>query len=82
VSRARIIGTDVISRHTFALGDLAAGTQPLLAATRLLLIDVFNAFGSPEVQALTVTGALNSSYLGVDQQLRQQWAEANGVAIE
>jgi hypothetical protein len=81
VEGARIIGADVISRHTLSLDDLAAGTQPLLAATRLLLTDVFNAFGSPEVQALTVTGALNSSYLPVDQQVRQ-WAEANCVEIK
>lgn len=80
VEGARIIGGDVISRHTFALDDLAAGVQPLLAATRLLLTDVFNALGSPEVQALTVTGALNSSYLRVDQELRQ-WAETNDVEI-
>lgn len=80
VEGARIIDADVISRHTFALDDLAAGPQPLLAAARLLLTDVFNAFGSPEVQALTVTGALNSSYSPVNQELRR-WAEANGVEI-
>jgi hypothetical protein len=81
VDEARIIGADIVSRHTLALDDLAVGTQPLLAATRLLLTDVFNAFGSPEVQALTPTGALHTQYLRIDQELRQ-WAEANGVEIE
>jgi hypothetical protein len=81
VDGARITAADVVSKHTFVLEDPAAGTQPLLAATRLLLTDVFNAFGSPEVQALTPTGALNTSYLPFDQQL-PQWAEANGVDID
>lgn len=81
VEGARIIDTDVISTHTLALEDVAAGAPPLLAATRLLLTDVFNAFGSPEVQALSVAGALNASHLVIDQELRQ-WAETNGVAIE
>ena len=81
IEGARIIRDDVVSRHTLALEDLVSGTQQLLSATRLLLTDVFNAFGFPEVRALTATGALSASYPGQGHEL-QSWAQANGVPFE
>ena len=81
IEAARVLDDDVVSQHTFALFDLTAGVQPLLAAARRLLTDVFNAFGSPEIRALTPGGALNTRYLGGDQELRT-WAARNDVAIE
>jgi hypothetical protein len=63
------------------LSDLTAGLQPLLAATRLVLTDVFNAFGSPGVGALTPDGALAARYIGAARELHA-WAERNHVAIE
>jgi hypothetical protein len=81
IDGARVLDGDLVSQHTFVLSDLASGVQPLLAATRLLLTDVFNAFGSPEVRALTPDGALKSSYITADQELRD-WAARNHVAID
>ena len=81
ITGARVLEDDVVSKHTFSLSDLTAGTQPLLAATRLILMDVFNAFGSSEVQALTPNGALDTGYIGGAPELRA-WAEQNNVAIE
>jgi hypothetical protein len=81
ITGARILDDDVISKHTFALSDLTAGTQPLLAATRLLLMDIFNAFGASEIRALTQTGALRADYIGGAPELRA-WAMHYDVSIE
>lgn len=81
IDGGRVLEGDLISQHTFVLSDLTAGMQPLLAATRLLLTDVFNAFGSPEVRPLTPDGALKGGYIGANSELRE-WAEHHHVAIE
>ena len=81
IAGARVLHDDVVSRHTFLLSDLTARTQALLAATRLLLTDVFNAFGSPEVRALTQSGALSAEYVAGAPDVRS-WAQQNDIAIE
>jgi hypothetical protein len=68
----------VISRHTLPLHSLADNTQELLAATRLMLNDIFNAFGRAEVTHVAQDGTLRLPYLQ-DPELAK-WAEGLGVS--
>lgn len=72
---------DLVVRHTLALDEIAAGPQAILAAVRLLLSDVFQAFGSPEVLMIAPSGALRMGYLGQDAEIRA-WAAEHGVEVE
>jgi hypothetical protein len=65
------------SRHTVPLESLVADSQKLLAATRLMLNDIFNAFGRAEVSHITQDGTLRLAYF-LDPELAK-WAEARGV---
>jgi hypothetical protein len=65
------------SRHTIPLGSLAGDPQELLAATRLMLNDIFNAFSRAEVPHITQDGTLRLAYFR-DPELAK-WAEARGV---
>jgi hypothetical protein len=51
------------SRHTLPLESLAGPDQELLLGTRLVVTDLFNAFGSPEVQQIDESGRLRIRYL-------------------
>jgi len=65
------------SRHTVPLESLVADSQKLLAATRLMLNDIFNAFGRAEVSHITQDGTLRLACF-LDPELAK-WAEARGV---
>lgn len=66
------------SRHTVPLQSLAGEPQELLAASRLLLNDIFNAFGRAELPHIAQDGTLRLSYLQ-DPELAR-WAEGLGVS--
>jgi hypothetical protein len=66
------------SRHTVPLESLVGDPQNLLAATRLVLNDIFNAFGRAEVSHITQDGTLRLAYFQ-DPELAK-WAEARGVS--
>jgi hypothetical protein len=68
------------SRHTVLVEAIAAVSQALSAATRLVATDVFHAFGSPEVRQITADGALRAGYLGGSSDL-QAWAEQHGIQL-
>jgi hypothetical protein len=81
IDGARTVPGELTSGHTLLLDEMAVGLQAVLAATRLLLTDIFHAFGSPEILLLTPSGALRMGFLGQDQELRR-WAETSGVEVE
>jgi hypothetical protein len=67
----------IVSRHTLAGDALPLGSpQTTLATARLLLTDVVQAMGHPEILEVRADGAL----VGPDDPLRR-WAEANRVAV-
>jgi Putative DNA-binding domain len=65
------------SRHTVPLESLVGDPQNLLAATRLMLNDIFNAFGRAEIPHIALDGTLRLPYFR-DSELAK-WAEARGV---
>lgn len=68
------------SRRTVVLEAIAAISQPLCAAVRLVATDIFHAFGSPEVRQIGPDGALRVRYLAGDGELRR-WAEGHGIGV-
>jgi hypothetical protein len=69
------------SRHTLPLGALVGGAQELLAASRLVATDLFNAFGSPEVRHIAADGSLRPGYFGLGWQQVARIAGEDGVSI-
>jgi hypothetical protein len=69
------------SRHTLTLEALAGDAQDLLAATRLVASDIFNAFGSPEVRHIAPDGTLRIRYFGSAMADVKRYAEADGIRI-
>jgi hypothetical protein len=65
------------SRHTIPLDSLATDPQGLFAATRVMLSDIFNAFGRAEVPHIAVDGALRLRYFNDTEFAR--WAQAHGL---
>jgi hypothetical protein len=68
------------SRHTLMLEALAGDPQELLAAVKIMLRQIFNAFGRAEVTHLADDGTIRLLYFGSRQHQLAQWAEARGVA--
>jgi hypothetical protein len=65
------------SRHTVPLESLVGDLQELFVATRLMLNDIFNAFGRAEISHIAQDGTLRLAYFR-DPELAK-WAEARGV---
>lgn len=74
------ISDPIVSRHTIPLESLAGSDQSLLATTRLIATDLFNAFGSPEVQQIDEQGRIRIRYV-LEKQQTAALAEANGVEV-
>lgn len=70
----------VSTSHTLTLDALTGLDQDLLAASRLVAADLFQAFGSPEVLHLAPNGAIRIRYHG-DQQQLAALAEQKGVEV-
>jgi hypothetical protein len=68
------------SRHTVMLEALAGRVQALLATARPFLMDLFQAFGAPEVRQIAHDGSLRIGYFMGQAEIRR-WAETGGVAI-
>jgi hypothetical protein len=58
----RLVARDITSRHTFPVEALARPSQDMLRCARLLLNDVANAFGSPEIKQLADDGTIRLRY--------------------
>jgi hypothetical protein len=58
IEGARRVQGPVVSRHTVVIEEVVSTVQATLAATRLLVTDLFHALGSPEVRQLLPDGAL------------------------
>jgi hypothetical protein len=78
IREARPVTGTSSSRHTVPLAQLTGDAQPLLAATALMLSDIYNAFGLAEVSFLTPAGAMRSVYFSGQT---RQWAEEHGVEL-
>jgi hypothetical protein len=71
---------EAVSRHSVVVEAIARVGQALSAATRLVAMDLFHAFGSPEVRQITAQGALRYRSLGGNGELRR-WAEDRGIDL-
>ena len=74
----RMIVREQRSRHTAPISSLAGTTQELIAATCLMLTDIYHAFGVPEIPQITADGALRRRYYGAEI---LRWAEDHGVPV-
>jgi Putative DNA-binding domain len=82
----RVGGTRAIrqlpsSRHTISLDGISSGIVDRLIATRLLLTDLVQGFGLPEVLQVDASGALRRPYWNarvIDRPF--EWLVANGAA--
>jgi hypothetical protein len=68
------------ARRTVVLDGTATICPDLSIATRLVAMELFHAFGSPEVRQIAPDGALRVKYLGGDGALRV-WAEQHGILL-
>lgn len=74
------ISDPIVTRHTVPLESLAESDQSLLATTRLVATDLFNAFGSPEVQQIDERGRIRIRYVPKGERVAE-FAEAHGVEV-
>ncbi len=70
--------TEAHSRHTLPLSALVGERQEVFGAVRVMLNDIFNAFGRAEIPHVAVDGGLRLSYFQ-DPELAAQWAQTHGV---
>ncbi len=69
------------SRHQINLEDCQSGTGLVICA-RMLLTDLFQSFGVPEVPQITAAGEIRQPYFRNDRwQQIAQWGAANGVPV-
>jgi hypothetical protein len=81
IAGGRALASPVVTRRTGVIDGLVRAGPQLLVTTRLLATDLFHAFGSPEVRAITPDGQLRTRYIhGVDASL-QKWAERSGIGL-
>ena len=66
------------SSLTLPIDTLIGAPQDAFAATRLMLADIFNAYGCPEVPQIAPDGTLRTIYFPAGYQV-PQWAEQRGV---
>lgn len=74
------ISNPIVTRHTVPLESLAGPDQSLLATTRLIATDLFNAFGSPEVQQIDERGRIRIRYV-LEKERIAKFAETHGVEV-
>lgn len=74
------ISHPIVSRHTVPLESLAGPDEELLVSTRMIAMDLFNAFGAPEVQHIDEHGRIRILYVRERQRLAE-FAEACGVQV-
>lgn len=74
------ISAPIVTRHTIPLESLAGSDQSLLATTRLVATDLFNAFGSPEVQQIDERGRIRIRYV-LEKERIAEFAETHGVEV-
>jgi len=74
----RSITGEASSLTTVPLAWLTSETRQLLAATALVLTDIYNAFGRSEVTFVTTDGALRRTYFS---EARLAWAAEHGVEL-
>ncbi|MEX1142218.1 MAG: ATP-binding protein [Thermoleophilaceae bacterium] len=76
------ITDQVVGRHTIPLASLTGSDQELLASTRVVGADLFNAFGAPEVAQIDEHGRIRiRDFHGQSQTQIAQFAEARGVEV-
>jgi len=68
------------SRHTLLLDSVAGADQELLASTRIVASDHFNALGSPEITQIDPEGRIRSRYVKRDQRFLS-FVEECGVEL-
>lgn len=70
------------SEHSVDLGAIRDSRQELLVSVRLILSDVFQAFGYPEILQIDAEGSLRWPYINNESRPRiRAWCETNGVTI-
>jgi hypothetical protein len=73
---------EVDSRHTLNLSDLAGSGRDALAAGRIMLNELFQAFGTAEVRQLTADGGIRLPHWSRTwRDLIVQWAENEDVEL-
>jgi hypothetical protein len=80
VGDARILRRPVTSRHTVSLEALTGSMTDVLLTARILLTEIMQAFGVPEVREITADGALRIQHF-VDRREVEPWAGRHGVAV-
>jgi hypothetical protein len=71
-----------ISLHTIDVSACFASTRELLVACRLVLTDLYQAFGIPEVEQIHEDGHLRRRYFAEFAQSHLiAWAEGEGVEV-
>ena len=78
IDGGRLVRGPVRSRHTLVLDSLVGRDQDLLSSARLVAMDLFHAFGSPEVRQIAADGTLR---LGSIHEEVRKLAEERGVAV-
>jgi hypothetical protein len=68
------------SQHTVVVEAAASVGQALSAAVRLIAIDIFHDFGSPEVRQIAGDGTLRTRYWGGNGELAA-WAQQHGIEV-
>jgi hypothetical protein len=66
------------SNLTLPITALTGDAQDAFAATRLMLRDIFNAYGCPEVPQIAPDGTLRTLYFPAGYEVTK-WAELRGV---
>lgn len=69
------------ARHTVPLETLTGSDSELLASTRLVATDLFNAFGAPEVAQIDELGRLRIRHCPGNHHELAQFAETHGVEV-
>ena len=79
IERGQLLSGPIRSKRTVTL-DAVTERQALLAAVRVVLTDLFHAFGSPEIRQIRADGALRILHCS-DQRELSGWAEGHGVQV-
>jgi hypothetical protein len=80
IGHGRETSGPLVSRHTVSLDALTGTVTDVLLTARILLTDIVQAFGLPEVGEITPSGALRIRHFWDRQQI-QPWAENHDVVV-
>jgi hypothetical protein len=81
IEGGREVPSPVVSRRTAVIEGLARPGPELLATTRLLATELFQAYGSPEVRQITPDGRLRYRHIHAREAELRAWAERHGVEL-